>query len=68
MNMKKSIAGVMAGAMAVSAMVATVSADQDTISLTYDLKKYVQDTSVTSKVTVVANYICFQHQRLLFRI
>ena len=56
MNMKKSIAGVMAGAMAVSAMAATVSADQDTISLTYDLKKYVQDTSVTSKVTVVANY------------
>ena len=54
MNMKKSIAGVMAGAMAVSAMAATVSADQDTISLTYDLKKYVQDTSVTSKVTVVA--------------
>ena len=39
MNMKKSIAGVMAGAMAVSAMAATVSADQDTISLTYDLKK-----------------------------
>lgn len=56
MNMKKSIAGVMAGAMAVSAMAATVSADQDAISLTYDLKKYVVDTSATSKVTVVANY------------
>ena len=56
MNMKKSIAGVMAGAMAVSAMAATVSADQEAISLTYDLKKYVVDTSATSKVTVVATY------------
>ena len=56
MNMKKSIAGVMAGAMAVSAMAATVSADQDAISLTYDLKKYVVDVDATSKVVVVANY------------
>ncbi|MDD6990643.1 MAG: hypothetical protein PUI48_02330 [Oscillospiraceae bacterium] len=57
MNMKKSIAGVMAGAMAVSAMATVVSADQDAISLTYDLKTYVRDANKTSaKVTVVANY------------
>ena len=57
MNMKKSIAGVMAGAMAVSAMAATVSADQDAISLTYDLKTYVNDVNKdAAKVTVVANY------------
>jgi hypothetical protein len=57
MNMKKSIAGVMAGAMAVSAMATVVSADQDAISLTYDLKTYVYDSSSTAaKVTVVANY------------
>jgi hypothetical protein len=57
MNMKKSIAGVMAGAMAVSAMATAVSADQDAISLTYDLKTYVYDSSSTdAKVTVVANY------------
>ena len=57
MNMKKSLAGVMAGAMAVSAMAAVVSADQDAISLTYDLKTYVNDVNKTSaKVTVVANY------------
>lgn len=57
MNMKKSIAGVMAGAMAVSAMAATVSADQDAISLTYDLKTYVNNVNETkAKVTVVANY------------
>ncbi|MCM1525479.1 MAG: hypothetical protein NC120_13605 [Ruminococcus sp.] len=55
MNMKKSIAGVMAGAMAVSAMAATVSA-QDAISLTYDLKTYKVDYKATSKVTVVATY------------
>jgi len=40
MNMKKSIAGVMAGALAVSAMATTVSA-QDSIALSYDLKTYV---------------------------
>jgi len=57
MNMKKSIAGVMAGAMAVSAMATVVSADQDAISLTYDLKTYVNDVNKTAaKVTVVANY------------
>ena len=57
MNMKKSIAGVMAGAMAVSAMAAVVSADQDAISLTYDLKTYVNNVNKTAaKVTVVANY------------
>ena len=57
MNMKKSLAGVMAGAMAVSAMATVVSADQDAISLTYDLKTYVNDVNKTSaKVTVVANY------------
>lgn len=57
MNMKKSLAGVMAGAMAVSAMAAVVSADQDAISLTYDLKTYVNNVNKTSaKVTVVANY------------
>lgn len=57
MNMKKSLAGVMAGAMAVSAMAAVVSADQDAISLTYDLKTYVNDVNKTAaKVTVVANY------------
>ena len=57
MNMKKSLAGVMAGAMAVSAMATVVSADQDAISLTYDLKTYVNNVNKTSaKVTVVANY------------
>lgn len=57
MNMKKSLAGVMAGAMAVSAMATVVSADQDAISLTYDLKTYVNDVNKTkAKVTVVANY------------
>ena len=57
MNMKKSIAGVMAGAMAVSAMATVVSADQDAISLTYDLKTYVNQVNKTAaKVTVVANY------------
>lgn len=57
MNMKKSLAGVMAGAMAVSAMATVVSADQDAISLTYDLKTYVNDANKTkAKVTVVANY------------
>lgn len=56
MNMKKSIAGVMAGAMAVSAMATTASAwtggnaDQEQIAISYDLKKYVEkhtDTVVT---------------------
>lgn len=57
MNMKKSLAGVMAGAMAVSAMATVVSADQDAISLTYDLKTYVNNVNKTkAKVTVVANY------------
>ena len=57
MNMKKSLAGVMAGAMAVSAMATVVSADQDAISLTYDLKTYVNNVNDTkAKVTVVANY------------
>ncbi len=57
MNMKKTLAGVMAGAMAVSAMATVVSADQDAISLTYDLKTYVKDNNKTkAKVTVVANY------------
>lgn len=57
MNMKKSIAGVMAGAMAVSAMATVVSADQDAIALTYDLKTYVEDANGTkAKVTLVANY------------
>lgn len=57
MNMKKTLAGVMAGAMAVSAMATVVSADQDAISLTYDLKTYVNNVNKTSaKVTVVANY------------
>lgn len=57
MNMKKSLAGVMAGAMAVSAMATVVSADQDAISLTYDLKTYVENNNDTkAKVTVIANY------------
>lgn len=57
MNMKKTLAGVMAGAMAVSAMATVVSADQDAISLTYDLKTYVNNVNKTkAKVTVVANY------------
>ncbi|MGN0665546.1 MAG: hypothetical protein ACI4KF_03365 [Huintestinicola sp.] len=54
MNMKKSIAGVMAGAMAVSAMAATVSA-QDQIALTYDLSKYVKAVSA-AKATVTETY------------
>ena len=53
MKMKKTVAGVLAGAMAVSAMAAVVSADQDTISLTYDLK-YYEEVVVPGKVTVKA--------------
>ena len=53
MKMKKTVAGVLAGAMAVSAMATVVSADQDTISLTYDLK-YYEEVVVPGKVTVKA--------------
>lgn len=57
MNMKKTLASVMAGAMAVSAMATVVSADQDAISLTYDLKTYVKDNNSTkAKITLTANY------------
>jgi hypothetical protein len=56
MNMKKSIAAVMAGAMAVSAMAATVSADQDAISLTYDLKRYELVDGGSSRATYVETY------------
>ncbi len=56
MNMKKTMAGIMAGAMAVSAMAATVSADQDTISLTYDLKTYKEIDSDNGRVTYVETY------------
>ena len=57
MNMKKTIAGVMAGAMAVSAMATVVSADQDSISLTYDLKTYVENKNATkAQVQFVINY------------
>lgn len=55
MNMKKTLAGVMAGAMAVSAMAATVSADQDAISLTYDLKTYIPNES-SGEATYVMTY------------
>ncbi len=55
MNMKKTLAGVMAGAMAVSAMAATVSADQDTISLTYDLKTYIPNEA-SGEATYVMTY------------
>ncbi|MBR4224991.1 MAG: hypothetical protein IKR73_09290 [Oscillospiraceae bacterium] len=56
MKMKKTVAGVLAGAMAVSAMAATVSADgQETISLTYDLKTYIEDIG-QGKITFVATY------------
>ena len=60
MNMKKSIAGVMAGAMAVSAMATTTSAwtggtaDQEQIVLSYDLNEYglaFEDTVVTVETT-----------------
>ncbi|MDE7293012.1 MAG: hypothetical protein K2N72_01160 [Oscillospiraceae bacterium] len=58
MNMKKTIAGVMAGAMAVSAMATMVSADQDSISLTYDLKKYVEVKNDTKgKLQLVLNFV-----------
>ncbi len=57
MNMKKTIAGVMAGAMAVSAMATVVSADQDSISLTYDLKTYVEDkNSTNAQIQFVITY------------
>ncbi|MDE6593351.1 MAG: hypothetical protein K2K57_09875 [Oscillospiraceae bacterium] len=57
MNMKKTIAGVMAGAMAVSAMATMVSADQDSISLTYDLKRYETDKNATkAQIQFVINY------------
>ncbi|MGN1101826.1 MAG: hypothetical protein ACI4RG_06505, partial [Huintestinicola sp.] len=47
----------MAGAMAVSAMATVVSADQDAISLTYDLKTYINNVNKTAaRATVVANY------------
>lgn len=55
MKMKKTLAGVMAGAMAVSAMAATVSADQDEISLTYDLKRYAQ-VSDDGTVVITSTY------------
>jgi hypothetical protein len=57
MNMKKSIAGVMAGAMAVSAMAASVSAvaDQETITLAYDLKEY-KYASKPASVTIMQYY------------
>lgn len=56
MNMKKSIAGVMAGAMAVSAMATAVSA-QDSVSLNYDLKTYVNNPNDKKPVvTLVATY------------
>lgn len=60
MNMKKSIAGVMAGALAVSAMATTASAwtggdaDQAQIVLSYDLNKYTKalnDTTLTVTYT-----------------
>lgn len=57
MNMKKTIAGVMAGAMAVSAMATMVSADQDSVSLTYDLKRYETDKNATkAQIQFVINY------------
>ncbi|MBQ7990807.1 MAG: hypothetical protein IJ251_07145 [Oscillospiraceae bacterium] len=56
MKMKKTVAGVLAGAMAVSAMAATVSADgQETISLTYDLKAYFEDVG-DGKITYIATW------------
>jgi hypothetical protein len=56
MKMKKTVAGILAGAMAVSAMAATVSADgQEQISLTYDLKTYVEDIG-EGKITYVATW------------
>jgi hypothetical protein len=55
MNMKKSIAGVMAGAMAISAMATVASADQEQIVLSYDLKEYVPTTATTT-VKITASY------------
>lgn len=54
MNMKKSIAGVMAGAMAVSAMATTASA-QDQILLTYDLREAVTER-VNGTVTLTYDF------------
>lgn len=57
MNMKKTIAGVMAGAMAVSAMAVVASADQDSISLTYDLKRYEEVKNDTkAQIQFVVTY------------
>jgi phosphoribosyl-AMP cyclohydrolase len=55
MNMKKSIAGVMAGAMAISAMATVASADQEQIVLSYDLKEYVNLADV-STLTFTTSY------------
>jgi hypothetical protein len=55
MNMKKSIAGVMAGAMAISAMATVASADQEQIVLSYDLKEYVNLPDVTT-ASITAKY------------
>ncbi|MGN0642680.1 MAG: hypothetical protein ACI4JJ_05990 [Huintestinicola sp.] len=63
MNMKKSIAGVMAGAMAVSAMAATVSADQESIALNYDLCTYVPEVTKAS-ITIVEKYASTQLTRV----
>ena len=63
MNMKKSIAGVMAGAMAVSAMAATVSADQESIALNYDLCTYVPEVT-TATITIVEKYASTQLTRV----
>lgn len=65
MNVKKTIAGVMAGAMAVSAMAATVSADQDSIVLSYDLKTYVPNYS-DGKVTFSLVYSGEQYNDVSF--
>lgn len=57
MNMKKTIAGVMAGAMAVSAMAVVASADQESIVLTYDLKTYVEAKNDTkAQIQFVITY------------
>ena len=56
MMMKKTVAGILAGAVAVSAMAATVSADQDTITLTYDLKTYVEAIEENGSIQYLVKY------------
>jgi len=55
MKMKRTLAGVAAGLVAVSAMATAVSADQETINLHYDLRTRIQ-TIADGTVTIIQTY------------